>query len=86
MLGAVYLEVVMIGSSIRIGAVALLALLTSTPRTNTLCDGFLPPNDLKIPIGALDDKGITKEQFDKVMDQVERIYAPIVQAKGGELV
>ena len=76
----------MIGSSIRIGAVALIALLTSTPQTRTLCDGFLPPNDLKIPIGTMDDKGITKEQFDKVMDQVERVYAPIVQAHGGELV
>lgn len=76
----------MIGSSARIGALALLAFLTAGPQTRLLCDGFLPPNDLKIPIGAMEDKGITKAQFDKVMDQVERIYTPIIQAQGGELV
>jgi hypothetical protein len=75
----------MIGSSIRIGAVALLALLTSTPQTRTLCDGFLPPNDMRIPIGALEDKGLTREQYDKVLDRVQALYGPVISERGGKL-
>lgn len=48
-----------------------------------LCEGFLPPNDLSIPVGSPEDKGITKEQFDAVMDQAEALYAPVIAARGG---
>ena len=51
----------------------------------TVCDGFLPPNDLSIPVGSVDDKGIVQEQFNAVLDSVERLYAPIVTARGGVL-
>ena len=49
------------------------------------CPGFLPPNDLSIPVGSSDDKGIAQAQFNAVLDSVERLYAPVVAAKGGVL-
>lgn len=82
-----FLEVSMSKKPFVLLAVGLSAvLLTATPRVTTPCDGFLPPNDLKIPIGALEDKGITQKQFDAVMDRVEAIYGPIIKARGGHLV
>lgn len=53
------------------------------PETQTLCEGFLPPNTLSIPVGSPEDKGITKEQFNAVMDQTEALYAPVIAARGG---
>lgn len=50
-----------------------------------LCDGFLPPNDMKIAVNSAQDKGITKEQFNAVLDRIEKIYAPIVAAQGAQL-
>jgi len=46
------------------------------------CTGFLPPNDLKIPVGSADDKGIVEAQFNEVMNIVEKIYKPQVAALG----
>lgn len=54
-------------------------------KTQRLCDGFLPPNDLSIAIGSPEDKGITKEQFNAVMDQAEALYTPVIVARGGTL-
>lgn len=55
-------------------------------QTRTLCDGFLPPNDMKIPVGsALGEKGLKEQQFNQVIDLVESVYRPIIAAKGGEL-
>ena len=67
--------------------VVLTALLcSSAPRSMMLEDGFLPPNDLKIPIGSAEDKGITRKQYDAVMDRVQEIYAPLIAARGARLV
>ena len=50
-----------------------------------LCRGFLPPNDLKIPVGAVDALGIGESSFNAVLDRVESIYAPIFAAQGAKL-
>jgi len=46
------------------------------------CAGFLPPNDLKIPVGSAEDKGIAEAQFNEVMNIVEKIYKPQIAALG----
>jgi hypothetical protein len=58
----------------------------SLPASRTLCEGFLPENDLKIPVGDVNALGIDKAAYDKVLDKIEAIYAPIVAAKGAKLV
>ncbi len=47
--------------------------------------GFLPENDLKIPVGVKTVGGITEAQFNAVIDKLETIYAPIVSNMGGTL-
>ena len=56
------------------------------PRHRTLCEGFLPPNDMKIPVGDFRAKGIQEEMFNSVLDRVQAVYGPIVAQHGGELV
>jgi hypothetical protein len=67
-----------------------LVAVTSTSRTaesrEVHYDSFLPPNNLKHKIGALDAGGISQDQFNAVMDQMQALYGPIVAAKGGVLV
>ena len=46
------------------------------------CTGFLPPNDLKIPVGSIHARGIIETQFNEVIDTVERIYKPQVASLG----
>lgn len=64
---------------------ALLSLLALSPRPHPR-ESFLPPNNLKIPIGAFGAKSITKDQYDAVMDRVQALYEPIVAARGGHLI
>jgi len=70
-----------------VGAVltALLSVAQSSPRRVVLEDGFLPPNNLKIPIGSLEDKGLTRKQYEAVMDRVQAVYGPIIASRGGRL-
>lgn len=72
-------------AALPLAAAALLSLLAVAPRP-ALRDSFLPPNNLKIAVGAYGDKSITKDQYDAVMDRVQALYAPIVAARGGHLV
>lgn len=49
--------------------------------------GFLPENDMKIPVGTKGIKGgITEAQFKTAIDKVETLYAPIVSSLGGTLI
>jgi hypothetical protein len=48
--------------------------------------GFLPENNLRIPVGSKMVGGLTQAQFNAVIDKVETIYAPIVSNMGGKLV
>jgi hypothetical protein len=49
--------------------------------------GFVPDNNLKISVNAKRKagEGLTEEQFNEVIDKVERIYSPIVSSEGGVL-
>ncbi len=64
---------------------ALLVALAVVPRTIVLEDGFLPENNMKIPIGSLEDKGMTQAQFNAVIDTAEKLYGPVIAARGGKL-
>lgn len=49
--------------------------------------GFLPENDMYIPVGAKGiNGGITEAQFNNAIDKVVSIYAPIVSSMGAKLV
>lgn len=48
--------------------------------------GFLPDNNLSIPVGMKTSGGITEAQFNAVIDKLETIYAPIVSNMGGKLI
>ncbi len=52
----------------------------------TVCRGFLPENDLNIAVGSREDRGINQDEFNSVLDSVEKIYAPIVAERGATLV
>jgi hypothetical protein len=68
-------------------SIALLALAGSSfargEGRNCLGDGFLPPNDLRIAIGA--GKGIAERDFNSALDRIDRIYRPVMAAKGANL-
>ncbi|MEK7234767.1 MAG: hypothetical protein AAB268_13200 [Elusimicrobiota bacterium] len=71
-----------------VGAVlaSLMSVVPSSSRRVVLEDGFLPPNDLKISIGSLEDKGLTHAQYDAVLDRIQEIYGPLIASRGGRLV
>ncbi len=48
-------------------------------------EGFVPKNDLFIPVDAKSISTIDETEFNTVIDQVEAIYAPIVAEYGGKL-
>jgi hypothetical protein len=64
---------------------ALSAFAYHRPLVQELCAGFLPENDMKIPVGDVRARGIDEAMFNSVLDRVERVYTPIVAAKGGQL-
>ena len=53
--------------------------------TNDGKEGFLPTNNFKISVDAKRLGGITEEEFNSVIDEVEVLYAPIVAQEGGQL-
>ena len=48
--------------------------------------GFLPENDLFIPVGLKTAGGLTESQFNAVIDKIETIYSPIMAEMGGKLI
>ncbi len=49
--------------------------------------GFLPENNMYIPVGVKSvNGGLTEAQFTASLDKVEKLYAPIIAAKGAKLV
>lgn len=67
-------------------AAILWALIPARAHARQECRGFLPPNSLSIPVGSKDDRGLSREQFDAVLDALEAVYAPEAAARGGRLV
>ncbi len=55
------------------------------PVSNHLCTGFVPENDLQIPISVNQVGGLTEAQFNTVLDTVQSVYGPIIATKGGNL-
>lgn len=82
----------------RAGAVLLLAVLAFTnvglSHSDHDCEGFLPENDMKIPVGhqwkSLNSKGfaggIDEAEFNRVIDRGVAIYQSEVAQAGGRLV
>lgn len=48
-------------------------------------DGILPRNNMRVPVNAKVQSGITEEGFNAVIDKVETVYAPIISSFGAEL-
>ena len=48
------------------------------------CD-FLPKNNLRIPVGMEMAGGIDQATFNRVIDTISAVYAPIIKSKGGTL-
>jgi hypothetical protein len=74
-----------------ITAFSLAILGGATQWTNSaqeLCEGFAPPNDLKISVQFFNAAagGITEEDFNFVLDRIEKLYASEVQSHGAKLV
>lgn len=46
---------------------------------------MIPPNNQRFARGIAAE-GISEQMFNKVIEQVEKVYAPIVESKGGKLV
>jgi hypothetical protein len=44
--------------------------------------GFVPENNLRIPVGMKTNGGLTEAQFNTVIEKIETIYAPIVTGMG----
>lgn len=63
----------------------LIALALRPQPSHKLCEGFLPPNNMKIFVGDVQALGIQQDAFNRVMDKAVAVYAPIVKAKGGTL-
>jgi len=62
--------------------------LTSSGMMNShLCNNFVPQNDRYIPANQKEgeETGITLAEFNSILDRIEKIYGPIVQAKGGKI-
>lgn len=71
---------------LRMGFLAVsLTFLTSFTQTQNLCQGFVPENDLNIPVDSRTGGGITEQDFNQVLDILSAYYAPIIAAKGGTL-
>ena len=68
-----------------IAALALAGLEAEAHVGKKLCTGFAPPNTMNIPVGASFAGGITKAQFDSVLDRITTQYTAEVASKGAKL-
>ncbi len=68
------------------GLIAALLAVGGLQQSKELCEGFVPENDMYISVNAKTLGGITEEDFHDVIDQAYAIYAPIIEAKGKNLV
>lgn len=67
---------------------------TAGTSSKEVCDGFVPPNSMKIPVGnharlgarGLISTGITEAEYNKIMDRIEVLYKDVVKQKGANLV
>ncbi len=64
------------------------ALLLSAPssKNQVLCEGFLPENKLNISVFDPAAGPMKEQDFNSVLDEIEKYYTPVIAAKGGSLV
>lgn len=79
-------------TAVILAAAVTVSSFASSEGAHTLCEGFVPPNSMSIPVGAvhrwsLTEKpaGLTEEQFNAVIDRFERIYTADMAKAGGTL-
>ncbi|MGZ3721619.1 MAG: hypothetical protein ACXVA9_01730 [Bdellovibrionales bacterium] len=48
-----------------------------------LCNGIFPKNNLHIPVSEIHASNMSQSDFDTVLDRLQKIYDPIIAAKGG---
>jgi hypothetical protein len=77
----------------RLSGLVLIALALSAPAftaptapAKVLCQGFLPENDMQIPVRVMQEGGLSRADFDSVLDKVEAFYGPVIAAKGAHFV
>ncbi|XGC82391.1 hypothetical protein ACES2L_07865 [Bdellovibrio bacteriovorus] len=68
-----------------IALVATLGFTHQVSDSKTMCAGFVPKNDLNIPVGLFSTGGITEKQFNDVLDRLERLYKADVERLGDKL-
>jgi hypothetical protein len=64
-------------------AAALFSPTTSGKLMHRVCDGFLPENNMKIPVGTLymdEPSGITEGEFNAVLDRIQLIYGKEIES------
>lgn len=70
-------------------ALIALSTLSMANREHELCHGFLPENDMKIPVGfksmAVGAKGLDETQFNAILDRAQRLFGPKIAQAGGTL-
>lgn len=64
---------------------ALGMVLAISQRATKVCEGFLPENNMRIPVTGIRSGGLSETQFNAVLDKLQAFYAPIVSARGGSL-
>lgn len=67
---------------------AMIALVSAPVISNniiTLCEGFLPKNDMYIGVNDPAGGGMTYAEYTAVLDQFETYYRPLVSARGATL-
>lgn len=57
----------------------------SAPQIKSLCEGFVPDNDLWISADLKSPQGITEADFNDVISKVEKYYSSIISDRGGSL-
>lgn len=77
------------GRVLAVATCALMSLSQSVTAANHDCEGFLPPNDMKVPVGFKATAGspgsLSEAQFNAVLDRVQKLYSPVIAQEGGTL-
>ncbi|WP_413561170.1 hypothetical protein [Bdellovibrio sp. HCB209] len=71
-----------------IAATALIATLGfafKPSHTEHVCAGFVPENDLYLPANLFAAGGVTKAEFNQVIDRIETLYRPEIESMGDRL-
>ena len=59
--------------------------VSSSGTVQHLCAGFLPENNLQIPVGMYRNSQVTEAVFNKVIDRVEKLYKEDIEKQGDTL-